>query len=343
MKKASLITVLVFLCIQLSAQTDLKKPEASQAATVMQRIGLTDITITYHSPLAKGRKIWGDLVPFNEVWRAGANENTTISFTTDVKVEGKVLKAGTYGLHMIPSEKEWIVIFSNDALAWGSFFYNEKHDALRITVNPKIVENQDWLSYSFLRPQADNVIAELRWEKLAIPFTIFVDVHEIVIQNLRNELTGINGFFWQGFNQAANYCISNNVHLEDAGVWINRSIEIQKTFLNLNTKSKLLLIQGKPNEAEALKKESISFADENQLNTYGYELLGQNKNQDALAVFKSIVVKYPKSWNAYDSYAEALEKSGDKKNAISNYKIAFAKSPETQKARIKATIEKLEK
>ncbi len=125
--KKLLISLLLISGSQVSsAQVKLTEPEASQQASVMQRIGLTDITISYHSPLVKGRTVWGELVPYDEVWRAGANENTTISFSTDVKIEGKSLPGGKYGLHMIPTQKEWTIIFSNNSGAWGSFFYKDK-------------------------------------------------------------------------------------------------------------------------------------------------------------------------------------------------------------------------
>lgn len=147
MKKYLTFHFLIMITTTALAQ-NLSTPEASQKAVVMQRIGLTDLTITYHSPLAKNRAIWGKLVPFNEVWRAGANENTVINFTSDVTINGKGLEAGSYGLHMIPSEKEWIVIFSKNFSSWGSFFYKQDEDALRITVTPVSHTYQDWLSYS---------------------------------------------------------------------------------------------------------------------------------------------------------------------------------------------------
>ncbi len=339
----NLLFICLFVVSSLQAQQrELTKPEASQAAMVMQRIGLTDIVINYHSPLVKGRTIWGDLVPYNEVWRAGANENTTISFSTNVKIEGKPLSAGTYGLHMIPSPKEWIIIFSKSSAAWGSFFYDEKEDALRVTVNPQQAEMQDWLSYSFSSPQPESVSAMLRWEKLSVSFKIAIDVPEVVYQRMRKELTNINGFFWEGHNQAADYCIQQKIHLDDASKWIDKSIGIQKTFANLNTKSKLLVLQGKQTEADALKKEALTLADENQLNTYGYNLLGKDKTNEAIEVFHMNAKRYPASWNVYDSLAEALEKSGDKKGAITNYKTALAKAPDNQKKRLETTIKKLE-
>ena len=138
--KAKILIALSVLCLFASvtaiAQPSMVLPEVSQLSEVKQRIGYTDITIVYHSPYVNGRKIWGELVPYGKVWRAGANENTTISFTDDVSINGSPLPAGTYGLHMIPGESEWTVIFSKDHTSWGSFFYNEKEDALRVKTKP---------------------------------------------------------------------------------------------------------------------------------------------------------------------------------------------------------------
>ncbi len=324
------------------AQTELKKPEMSQAATVSQRIGLTDIIISYHSPLTKGRKVWGELVPYNEVWRAGANENTTISFSSAVNIEGKELAAGTYGLHMIPSEKSWTIIFSKNNWAWGSFFYKETDDALRVTVSPETAANQEWLSYHFANPQAKAATIQMHWEKLIIPIRLEIDVADVVFEHMKKELANINGFFWQGHNQAANYCIQNNIHLDEAEKWINKSIALQKNFTNLNTKSKLMELQGKTQEASALRKDAYVLADEVELNAHGYELVNQSKLAEALDIFKMNVKRYPSSWNVYDSLGEVQELMGDKKSATSNYKIALGKAPEAQHKRIKDILKKLE-
>lgn len=335
------ILIFSLTCFTSYGQTDLKKPEASQAASVSQRIGLTDITINYHSPLAKGRTIWGELVPYNEVWRAGANENTTLAVSTDVTIEGQLLKAGKYGLHMIPGEKEWTIIFSKNADAWGSFFYSQKEDVLRVKTTAFIAPAQDWLSYTFTSPASQSVTAELHWEKLVIPIKISVDVPETVYQSMKQELTNINGFFWQGHNQAASYCIDNNIHLDEAMVWIDRSIGIQKVFPNQLTKARLLAKQGKQQEADAMTKEAFALADEAQLNTYGYELMGKGKTKEAIDIFNLNIKKFPGSWNAYDSLGEAMLASGDKKNALIQYKTALAKSPDNQKKRIEDIIKKM--
>ena len=147
-------------------------PRQSQHALVTQRIGITDITINYHRPLANGRQIWGKLVPYGQVWRAGANENTTITFTDPVTIEGQTLDKGTYGLHMIPGENEWTVIFSKDSTAWGSFTYKQDEDALRVTVKPQAAEMHDALAYDFDDVKADSAVVTMRWDKVAVPFKV---------------------------------------------------------------------------------------------------------------------------------------------------------------------------
>ncbi len=338
-----LFICLVFLFSGLGAigQTQLTVPEASQSASISQRIGITDIRIDYHSPLAKGREVWGKLVPYNEVWRAGANENTTITFTHDVKIEGTPVPAGRYGLHMIPTEKEWTVILSKNADAWGSFFYKQSEDVARVKVIPTAGNMQDWLSYTFMDPKDQSVIVALRWEKISVPFKINVDVPEIVFQNMNKELTGLNGFFWQGYNQAAAYSFRNNVHMDKAYEWADRSINIQPNFTNLTTKAKMLEKQGKKDEATALHAKAVPLADEIQLNAYGYELMGAGNTKEAIEIFRLNVKKYPGSWNVYDSLAEALQNMGDKKGALENYKLALTKAPDNQKKRLQTTINSL--
>src|SRR5213075_1165178 len=159
-----------------SQPTELNIPRVSQRASVTQRIGLTDITITYHRPAVGGREIWGKTIPYGKVWRAGANENTTITFTDDVTVEGKPLAAGSYGLHTFPDKDQWTIIFSKNSTSWGSFSYDEKEDALRVTTKPHAAESFEVLTYVFDDVKPDSATAVLRWEKLAVPFHVSVDV-----------------------------------------------------------------------------------------------------------------------------------------------------------------------
>ncbi|MEP7171179.1 MAG: DUF2911 domain-containing protein, partial [Bacteroidota bacterium] len=335
------LILIVFIPSVIHSQ-NLEMPRASQRAMVMQRIGLTDITITYHSPQAKNRKVWGEVVPYNEVWRAGANENTTISFSTDVMVEGKPLSAGTYGLHTIPTENEWTIIFSKNSTSWGSFFYDKSEDALRINVKPVAADSQEWLSYYFADPQPKSAVATLRWEKLKVSFKIDVDVKEVVYQSMKNELRGSDGFTWEAPLQAARYCLVNNIHPDDAMKWADKSIQTQEKFGNLMVKSKLLAQKGQTAEADALAKKAMTVADETQMNQYGYDLVGEKKIKEAIEIFKTNVKQHPNSWNVYDSLGEAYDTDGNTKDALSNYKLALAKAPDDQKSRIGGVIKRLE-
>src|SRR5277367_542185 len=155
-------------------------PRQSQHAVVTQRIGITDITVNYHRPLANSRQIWGKVVPYGQVWRAGANENTTIAFTDPVMVEGQALDKGTYGLHMIPGENQWTVIFSKNANSWGSFTYKQDEDALRVTVKPQAAEAHDALAYDFDDLKSDSATITMRWDKVAVPFRVSVKVNDLV-------------------------------------------------------------------------------------------------------------------------------------------------------------------
>ena len=347
-----LIVPVLLLAVSVSAQ-NLPRVQASPHAKVFQEVGLSDITIDYHRPAVKGREIWGKLVPYGMTnlgfgtakespWRAGANENTTITFTDEVKINGQSLPAGTYGLHMIPSEKDWTIIFSKTNTAWGSFFYNSKDDALRVNVTPEKSDFTEWLVYGFdnLSPSSADVF--LKWENLKINFTAAFDLDNVVLDRYRKLLVGLQGFNAQNFQQAAAYCVARNINFDEAEKWIDHSIQIQESGSNLLTKSQLLEKKGMNKEAQELEKRSIKIATENELNTYGYTLMLQFNDIDrALEIFKINVEKHPDSWNVYDSLGEAYAKKGDNENAIKYYEIALKKSPENQKKRIKNAIDNL--
>src|SRR4030095_2660753 len=177
------------------AQSDLKLPDVSQAAEVKQRIALTDIQIKYHRPLVNGRKIWGGLVPYGKVWRVGANENTTIEFSDPVSIEGKPLDKGVYGVHMIPNQDSWTVIFSKTNTAWGSYSYDQKDDALRVDVKPKpLAENDEALEFEFENLKHTSTAVTLKWEKLGIPFNVSVNDAEQTLQNIRAQMKGAGQF-----------------------------------------------------------------------------------------------------------------------------------------------------
>ncbi|MFZ0952012.1 MAG: DUF2911 domain-containing protein, partial [Candidatus Sulfotelmatobacter sp.] len=172
------LLALASLCQAQGIMLDL--PLQSQHAVITQRLGLTDITINYHRPLVNSRPVWGKLVPYGQVWRAGANENTTVTFTDPVTIEGQPLDKGTYGLHMIPGENQWTIIFSKMSTAWGSFSYKQDEDALRVTVKPQAAELHDALTYDFDDLKPDSTVVTLRWEKVAVPFKVAVKVDDVV-------------------------------------------------------------------------------------------------------------------------------------------------------------------
>lgn len=353
----TIIALLVFaFSIQGFSQTVTTPRPVSPAAELTQKIGLTDVKVNYSRPRVTLRgndrsgKIWGGLVPFGfqkipfacqcEIpWRAGANENTTITFANDVKIEGKTLPAGTYGLHMaIWEDDRATIIFSKNSTSWGSFFYNPEEDALRVDVKTKEIPHTEVLTYSFVDMGDDYGILALDWEKKRIPFKVEVDVHKIALESIRNELRSLQGFGWQGHQSAANYCLNNNINHEEALGWSEIAVQRNKSFPTLTTKAGLLYQMGKEAKSDEILKEALALGTKQQLNNLGYQLLNLKRYPTAIAVFKANIEKDPNDPNGYDSLGEAYKISGDKENAIINLKKSLSMNPP---ANVKANSEKL--
>jgi len=328
------------VCQAQSALLDLPRP--SQHSVLTQRIGITDITISYHRPLVKGRTIWGKVVPYDKVWRAGANENTTITFTDPVSIEGQPLAKGTYGLHMIPGESQWTVIFSKDHLAWGSFTYNEADDALRVTVKPKASEAHEALTYDFDNMTDTSALATLYWEKIAVPFKIEVKVHDIVQASLHKQLQGLPQYMWEGWDDAATYLVGEKYALDDALQYEETSIRTEPRFDNYMTKSQILEAMGRKDDAETAKKEGLKRATAAQIYAYGRQLQTQGKQDQAFEFFRQAAQKDPNYWVVHMGTARIYSAKGDYDNALKEVKLVLAGAPDNQKIFFDPMVKKLE-
>jgi len=313
---------------RLKAQySQLDLPRESQAGSVIQRIGTTDITISYSRPSVKGRTIWGDVVPYDQVWRAGANENTVLTITDDITVEGKTLPAGTYGLHMIPTKSAWTVIFSKDHTAWGSYFYKEDKDAMRVTVTPRACANTEQVTYDFADVTKDGATLTLRWAELEVPVKIGVDVHGIVLARMDEQLRGLGAFGWEVWYEAAHYCHEEKIAPEKTMKWVEASIARGANFENQTLKATLLEESGKTAEAATLRKKMIDEATNGQLNTYGYSLANQGKIDEAVRMFELNVKRHPNDPNAHDSLGEGYMMAGNKDAAVKSFKKSLSMNP----------------
>src|SRR5436309_2873640 len=327
-----------------SAQNDLNLPDASQAAEVKQRVALTDITINYHRPLVNGRKIWGALVPYGKVWRAGANENTTIEFSDPVSIEGQPLAKGTYGLHMIPNPDSWTVIFSKTNTGWGSYSYKQDEDALRVNVKPKpLAESKEALEFDFEDLKPDSTAVTLKWEKLGVPFTVSIKDSEQTLQNIRAQLKGRGQFTWQALDEGAQFCLTRKINLDEALRWADASIQNEERFDNLSTKADILKALNRPDDAKATWNHALEIATAVQLYSYGRRLQGEKRGAEAMEIFPAVAKRFPQT--VYGHLAEARVKSaaGDFAGATAEATQAQNSAPtDAQKQSIKALIDRLQ-
>ena len=343
MKRISiLISAIALLLLGASSRADLSLPEASQLAVTKQRVGLTDIKISYHRPLVNGRKIWGGLVPLGEVWRAGANENTTIEVSDAISVEGQPLAKGTYGLHMIPTAETWTVIFSKMATAWGSYTYSQTEDALRVTVKPRPNEMEEALEYEFEDLKPDSATVTLKWEKLAVPFKVAVS-DDATVANIRGQMRGRAQYEWEAPNEAANFCLTKKINLDEALKWVNLSIQNEERFENLTTKADLLKAMNKPDDAKKTWEQAIAKTTPPQLYSYGRRLQSEKKDVEAMEIFKDVAKRYPETPFAHLANARIKSAAGDFAGALEDAKKAQAVAiSDQQKTAIKTLIDRLQ-
>lgn len=337
-------------------------------ASVTQAIGPVRVSIDYSSPrVVRGTtdrrgKIWGELVPwglsdlgFNGCsscpWRAGANENTTFTVTHDVKVQGQPLPAGTYGLHMIPGKDEWTVIFSKDAKSWGSFWYDPKQDALRVTAKAGKSEYHEWLTYEFIEREPAKTTAALKWEELQIPFTVTVDnPTQLWVDNMRTDLRGFAGFFWQNWQAAAAYCAQNKVNLPEALKWAERAVSDpfsggDENFITLSTLARLQRLNGLEAESTRTFEKAINHrtAGPLQIHLATRQLLTDGKKEEAVKLFQLNARRFPNQWPVHVGLMRGYAAIGDKKKALQEAKLALPQAPnEPNKKNLEGLIKQLE-
>lgn len=351
------------ICITAWSQMTLPPSGNNQKSEVSQNLGLVKVSIVYSSPDVAGREIWGKLVPYGlanlnfgksteqnpSPWRAGANENTVITFSQDVQVEGKPLKAGSYGLHMIPGQEDWVIIFSSNTGAWGSFSYMPTEEVLRVTVKAVPCEFNEFLTYEFTDRLQNSATARLKWEKLSVPFKIAVpNGDELYVLKLREEFTSNKSFFnWINGASAINFCVNKKINLEEALGWAQGYIDKNlKYFPVYNAKGNVLYAMNKPAEADAVMKEAINLPDATvgQIVGYGRNLITKTRPKDAMVVFETAFKRFPTASGAMVGMAFGYSANSDNKKALKSLQDALKVETSPQvKTQIDGMIKKVEK
>ena len=380
-RKAFTVFVFFILCAtersvggQVHSEISMPPNGRNQRAEVSQWIGLVKITIDYHSPNVHGGggkdragHLFGEFIPYgfydegfgpsrSTPWRAGANESTTITISHDVKVEGKDLKAGTYALFLkLEKDGPWTWIFSNHARGWGSYQYDQKDDALRISVTPQTAPYTEFLTYGFDERRPDSSIAFLQWDNKRIPFKIEVpNTNQLYVDQMRRELQEWPGFNYQNWQTAAQFCADNKINLEEALVWAEKAINEpfknaalgQADISTLGTKAAVLEAMGKTAEADAVMDTAIRLPETTALSLYRYcaRLLADGRKDRAMQVASLNQKQHPqeKFWT-FLGLARAYTALGDKNNAIKNWETALQNVPPIQRSQIPAYENALKK
>jgi tetratricopeptide (TPR) repeat protein len=256
-----------------------------------------------------------------------------MQFTTDVKIEGKPLPAGLYGFHIAVGADQCTLIFSKNAISWGSYFYDEKEDALRVNVKPVVSDKSvEWLKYEFMNQTDSSAVIALQWEKWTIPFRVDVDYVNTQLESFRRELRTQKGFTWHAWQQAAAFCAEHNTNLEEGLAWAETSISkpfiSEKNFLTLSTKAQLLTKLNRASEADAVMKEALPLGKLPEIHAYARQLLSQKRTKEALEAFKLNFEKHPAQFTAMVGMLRGYSATGDYKKALGFAKKALPLAPD---------------
>ncbi|MEO8504142.1 MAG: DUF2911 domain-containing protein [Acidobacteriota bacterium] len=340
----------------------------NQRASVSQWIGPVEVNITYNSPKVtsptgedRHGKIWGGLVPYGYAnlgfgscgdkcpWRGGANENTVFRTSNAVKIDGQPLAAGSYGLHFIPGKDEWTIVFSKNSTAWGSFFYDQNEDALRVTVKPIAHPYLHWLTYEFVERAPDHASVQLAWEDLAVPFKITVDdINEVYLAAIRQELKNSPGFQNTSWVAAAQFCLQNKINLAEGLTWAAQAVNSrffgQSNFTNLMLLADLQDANGKTAEAVKSHQQALDdpAATPQEIHGYARQLQGMGKKDDAIKIFMFNAKRFPNRWPVHVGMMRAYSAQGKFADAIKEANLAIAQAPdEANKKNVQGQMEKL--
>lgn len=326
---------------ELHAQTQVvNTPRVSPRASITQQIGITEIAINYSRPAVRGRVIWGNVVPFGMTnpgwgtatlapWRAGADENTTISLSTDVKINGVLVPAGTYALFMAVYETgEVDILLSNNISSWGSYFYKESEVVSRIKTTWEEHSFVEHLEYTFNAFTPNSVYCALNWEDKSIPFEIEVDLNKTVVNQLRKDLQGTARFSYLGPMEAASWCVLHNTNLNEALEWAELAVNMNPQFSTLMVKAEVLKALNKPNEAKAALDLAIPKGSVFEIHSYGRSLISEGKVNEALDIFERNAVIHKDKWPVNYGLARGYSAKGDYKKAITYLEKAKKNCPD---------------
>lgn len=346
----------------LSVQGQLDMPPAgfNPRAGISEEIGITSIRIQYSRPGVKGRegKIWGELVPYgfgsfnfisnamSSPWRAGANEATRISFEHPVRVEGKALAAGTYALYMAIGKDSVTLVFSSQKDAWGSFYYDPSRDRLRVNVKPVPLDKPvEWLKYEFSSHTENSCVISMQWERLSVPFRIEVDAESIVLERIREELTGAKGFVSAHLLQASMYCFNKKINMTEALGWATRAVTglpfSQSGFDAYKNLAYGYEQLGRQQEADSVMNEGLQIAHLNQFTSYSKSLLAARRADRAIAVWQRATTRFGNVFAINNGLSYAWAAQGNFAKALEYAEKALAQAPPPMKESIRANIEKL--
>lgn len=258
MRKTILICITLLVATAAAAQ-QLRLPRPSPSATLMQTVGLTDMTIKYSRPGVKGRQVFGGLVPYDQVWRTGANEATTITFSEDVSINGQKLPKGTYALFTVPGRDTWDVVFNKQGEQWGAFNYDKAQDVVRVTVKPERAEFREWMGFSIPEMTTDTAKVVMRWDTLAVPFTVDTASTERALAASKQAIAAIDNSRWQIPYRAADFAFNNN-RMDEAKMWLDQALAAKENTATLWLKARMLNKQGQKAEAVRTADKAIAAA-----------------------------------------------------------------------------------